>query len=159
MIYIFLIICLILDYIYPYFIPSFFNNLNLFYPMFTLTYIVFLYKKINNKKYNKLIIISGILYDLLFSYLFLFHLFLFILYFKILKVLDKYLELNIFIKIIILILFIFIYDLLLCILVYITNYNIVSLNDLIYKFSHSIIINILYFIWLIIIFDKKLIKK
>ena len=52
MIYIFLIICLIFDYIYPLFIPSFFNNLNLFYPMFTLTYLVFLYKKINKTVWN-----------------------------------------------------------------------------------------------------------
>ena len=159
MIYIFLIICLIFDYIYPLFIPSFFNNLNLFYPMFTLTYLVFLYKKINNKKYYKLIIISGILYDLLFSYLLLFHTVLFIFYYKILKKLDKFIELNIFIKILILIIFILIYDLLLFLLIYITDYNVVTINDLLYKFSHSIIINILYYIWLLIILDKKLIKK
>ena len=159
MIYLFLVICLLLDYLYPYFIPSFINNLSLFYPMFTLTYLVFLYKKINKKKYYKFILITGLLYDFLFSYLLLFHVCLFVFYYKIFVFIDKYIELNIFIKMIILILFIFLYDLLLFLLVYITSYNVVGINDLIYKVSHSIIINILYYIWLIIIFNKKLIKK
>ena len=158
MCYLFMIICLFLDYIYPFSIPSFFNKLNLFYPMFTLTYLVFLYKKISYKEYNKLIIITGILYDLLFSYLFLFNTLAFILFNKILKKIEKYFRLNIILQIIILIMFIVLYDSILFILVYISKYNNVNINDLVYKISHSIILNILYYFWLVIIFGNKRLK-
>ena len=159
MIYIFLFISIIFDYLYTFFIPSFFNNLNYFYPMFTLTYLVFIYNKIKIKKYLKLIIISGIIYDLLFSYLFLFHTILFYIYYKIINKINKYIEINIIIKLIILILFIFIYDGILFLLIYISKYNIVNFNNLIFKFSHSIIINIMFYIWLFIIFKNIRLKK
>ncbi len=158
MIYLFLIISILLDYFYPFFIPTFPNNLNYFYPMFTLTYLVFIYNKLNIKKYLKIIIISGIIYDLLFSYLFLFHTILFYIYYKIIKKINKYIENNIVINILTLILFIFIYDAILFLLIYISKYNIVNINNLLYKFKHSIIINILFYIWLIIMFKSKKIK-
>ena len=159
MIYLFLFISIILDYLFPYFIPSFFNKLSLFYPMFTLTYLVFIYNKINYKKYLKLIIIGGLLYDILFSYLFIFNTIIFYIFSKIMKKINKYIEFNNIIKILILLLFIFLYDLILFLLIYISKYNIVNINNLIYKYSHSIIINILFFIWLIIIFKNKSLKN
>ena len=159
MIYIFLFISIIFDYLYTFFIPSFFNNLNYFYPMFTLTYLVFIYNKIKIKKYLKIVIISSIIYDLLFSYLFLFHTILFYIYYKIINKINKYIEINIILKLIILILFIFIYDGILFLLIYISKYNIVNFNNLIFKFSHSIIINIMFYIWLFIIFQNISLKK
>ena len=159
MIYLFLFISIILDYLFPCFIPSFFNKLSLFYPMFTLTYLVFIYNKINYKKYLKLIIIGGLLYDILFSYLFIYNTIIFYIFSKIMKKINKYIEFNNIIKILILLLFIFLYDLILFLLIYISKYNIVNINNLIYKYSHSIIINILFFMWLIIIFKNKSLKN
>ena len=159
MIYIIAIICIILDYLIAFFIPNYFNNLNLFYPMLTLTFIIYLYKKINNKKYYKIVITSGIIYDLLFSYLFLFNTLVFILFAKIMIKIDKLIRYNIVVSIVMLILFIFLYDLILFGLVYISSYNSVTFNDLIYKFYNSLLLNIIFYVILTIIFNKKILNK
>lgn len=159
MIYILMIISISLDYLISYFIPNYFNNLNLFFPMLTLTYIVYLYKKINIKKYYKIVFITGIIYDLLFSYLFLFNSLVFLLFAKILTKIDKLIRYNIVISILMLIIFIFLYDLILFIIVYISSYNIITINDLFYKFIHSLILNIIFYLLLTIIINKRIISK
>ena len=68
-----IIITLLLDYLLIYFTSSNFNQITLFYPMLTLTLIVFLYKKVEIKKYFKIVFLIGFFYDILFSYLFLFN--------------------------------------------------------------------------------------
>ena len=153
MIILIVIIVILLDFLLSYFIPNYFNNLNYFYPMLTLTFLVYCYKK--NKNYNKIIIITGLIYDLLFSYIFLFNTLIFLLFSKILKKIDNLIRYNYLISIIVLILFIFLYDLILFILVYISGYDNINFNDLIYKFSHSLILNITFYILLTIIFYNK----
>ena len=151
--YIVFFITIILDFLMTYFIPSYFNNLNLFYPMLTLTLIVFMYNRIENKKYFRIIFISGFVYDLLFSYIFLFNSLIFLLFGKIIKKVDKLIRCNFLVKIVLLIIFIFLYDFILFILVKISNYSIVNFNDLLYKFKNSIIMNIGFYILLNIIFN------
>ncbi len=127
--------------------------------MLTLTLIVFLYNKIDNKKYLQTVFIIGLIYDLLFSYILLFNSLIFLLFAKIIKKIDKFIRCNYFISLILVIIFIFLYDLILFLLVKLSNYNIVTISDLIYKFKNSIILNISYFILLSIILKNIKFKK
>ncbi len=149
--YILILITIILDFLLTYFIPSYFNNLNLFYPMFTLTLVVFLYNKIDKNKYFKTIFIMGVIYDLLFSYIFLFNSLIFYLFGKIIEKVDKVIRCNFFVSLILVVVCIFLYDLILFMLVKISGYNLVMIGDLLYKFEHSIILNITFFVLLEII--------
>jgi len=159
MIYIIILIIIFLDYLISYFIPSYFNELNLFFPMLTLTFLVFYFKKNKTKNYLKTVFITGLIYDLLFSYIFLFNTLVFLLFGKILLKIDKLIRYNYVISLFMLIIFIFLYDLILFILVYISGYNVVTINDLIYKFSHSLILNIIFYFLITIIFNNKKILK
>ena len=154
-----ILITIFLDFIIIYFGNSYFNNINLFYPMLTLTLIVFLYNKVDFKKYFKTAFWIGFLYDLIFSYIFLFHALIFLLFAKIIKKVDKYIKCNLLVSIILVIIFIFIYDLVLFLLVKISNYNIVTLSDLFYKFRNSLLLNIIYFLLLNILFNGKSFKS
>ncbi len=147
--YIIIIITIILDYLLSYFIPSYFNNLTLFYPMLTLTLVIFLHNKTSN--YFKTIFIIGFIYDLLFSYIFLFNSLIFLLFGKLVKKIDKLIRTNYLVNILLVIVCIFLYDLILFMLVKLSNYNVVTLSDLFYKFKNSIILNVLYFSLLSII--------
>ncbi len=157
--YILIIITIILDALLSYFIPAYFNNLNFLFPMLTLTLIVFLYGKIKDKNFFKVVFLTGFIYDILFSYIFLFHSLIFLMFAKILKKINKYISYNLITNLIMVILFIFLYDLILFLLIYITRYNVVTFKDLVYKFSHSLILNLSFYLLLTIIFkSKKFIK-
>jgi len=158
MIYIVIIVCLFLDFILSYFLPSYFNQLNLFYPMLTLTFLIYYYQKKSNN-YIKIVIFTGILYDLFFSYICLFNVLMFLAISKILKKVDKLVRYNFFIGLIMLIFSIFLYDLVLFIIVYISEYNMVTFHDLIYKFSHSLLINIAFYLLLSIWNINRFFKK
>ena len=54
-----ILVTILLDFLISYFIPSYFNSLNLFYPMLTLTLVVFLYNKIDFKNYFKVVFFDG----------------------------------------------------------------------------------------------------
>ena len=102
-----IIITLLLDYLLIYFTSSNFNQITLFYPMLTLTLIVFLYKKVEIKKYFKIVFLIGLFYDILFSYLFLFNSLIFLLFAKIMKKIDKYIRWNLIVSLVSLIVFFF----------------------------------------------------
>lgn len=150
-----MIIILILDYLLIYYIPSYFSNLNLLYPMLTLVYIIFLYHKMPYKKYLKRVILIGFIYDLLFSYIFLFNTLLFLFLAKIMKKINRYIRYNMITDILFLIFFIFLYDFILFILVNITYYNKVNIGSLFYKFKNSIILNLIFY-FLLVFLDGKL---
>ena len=159
MLYLIILITISLDFLITYFIPSYFNNLNLFYPMLTLTLIVFLYQKVENKKYFQTVFITGLIYDFLFSYILLFNSLVFLMFAKIIKKVDKYIRCNFLVSLILLVICIFLYDLILFLLVRVSNYSIVTFNDLIYKFQNSLILNISFYILLNIIFKNKEFKS
>lgn len=149
-------IIIILDGLLVYFIPSYFNELNYFYPMLSITYLVFLYGY--SKKYLKTSFILGFIYDLLYSNIFLYNSLIFLLLGKINKKIFNYLQINLFNKIIILILNIIIYDSINFLIIYFSKYNYVLFNDLIYKILHSLLLNIL-FIIILYFFFKKILKR
>ena len=70
------LIVIILDGIIRYYFPGYFNKLNYFYPMLTISFIPFIY--LSRKNYYLLICLISIIYDLLYSNIFLYHLILFI---------------------------------------------------------------------------------
>ena len=149
-----IIITLLLDYLLIYFTSSNFNQITLFYPMLTLTLIVFLYKKEEIKKYFKIVFLIGLFYDILFSYLFLFNSLIFLLFAKIMKKIDKYIRWNLIVSLVLLIVFIFLYDFILFGLIYITGYQSVTFFDLWYKWYNSLLLNISFYLLLSIIFQN-----
>ena len=149
-----IIITLLLDYLLIYFTSSNFNQITLFYPMLTLTLIVFLYKKVEIKKYFKIVFLIGLFYDILFSYLFLFNSLIFLLFAKIMKKIDKYIRWNLIVSLVSLIVFIFLYDFILFGLIYLTGYQSVTFLNLWYKWYHSLLLNISFYLLLSIIFQN-----
>lgn len=160
MIYLLIFISILLDDLLIYFIPSYFNHLTLFYPMFTLTLIIFLYKKVENKKYFKLVFMIGFIYDLLFSYLFLFNSLIFFMFGKMMKKIDKFIQCNLVVNLTLVVFFIFLYDFILFGLVSISKYNLVTFSDFLYKFKSSLLLNLGFYLFLYLIFkDGKVLKN
>ena len=149
------VIMILLDGLILYFIPTYFNNLNYFYPMLLITLIPFLYHD-NLKDYYKLIFILGIIYDLLYTNIFLYNAILFLIIGKMnIKILNNYKD-NIIIYLILIIINIMFYDTIGFILVYLTNYQLVTIDDLLYKIIHSLILNIMSGIVYYFLFKKRL---
>ena len=146
-------IVLLLDGVIVYLIPSYFNNLNILYPMLTISLIPYLLNN-NIKDFYKFSFILGIIYDLLYSNIFLFNAFLFLLLSKIDVKILKYLKNNLLTYLFLIIINIIIYDLILFILVYITNYQTITLMDYLYKIENSIILNIIFGIFYYFILKK-----
>lgn len=147
------IIIIIFDGLLVYFIPSYFNELTYFYPMLTITFLVSIYGYCKN--YFKTSLFLGFVYDLLYSNIFLYNTLIFLLLSKINKKIFKYLQVNLFNKIIVLFFNIIIYDLINFLIVYFSKYNKIVFNDLIYKISHSLIINIMFIVIMNMLLKKR----
>ena len=147
------ILIIIIDGLLLHFIPTYFNEINYLYPMLSITYIVAIYSYSNN--YFKNAFIFGFIYDLLYSTIFFYNTLLFLLLAKVNKKIFNHIQNNLINKISILIINIIIYDTINFLIIYFYKYNLVSINDLIYKVLHSIPLNILS-LFLIIFLLKKL---
>ena len=144
------ILLVILDGIIVYYIPSYFNNISYLYPMLTISFIPFLIRK---KKHNiYLIIIIGLLYDLLYSNIFLYNVFIFCLLAYINNLISHYFKDSLLLFVSLGVINIVIYDTITFILVMITSYQTITLNDLLYKIENSILLNfmsiIFFYFWL-----------
>lgn len=133
-------------------------NISYFYPMFTISAIVYItnyYLHSNRKNYYLLILIIAIIYDtfVINNLIITVTLFEVIAFFNI--KLRKIFSSNLFNNIIFLILSIFIYDLAFHLLLVVVNYQQLSLNRVIYKVSHSLIINIIYMITMFLVLKRK----
>ena len=131
------LIAIILDGVISYLLPSYFNKINYFYPMFTISLIPFLSKS-NNKKNIIFIFIVGLIYNTLFSNIFLYHPLVFILLSKLDYLYLKVFKESIFSYIMLVFINIILYDSLYFVLIVLTNYQVVSINDLIYKIKYSL---------------------
>ena len=136
------IISLILDGVIVYFMPSYFNQINYFYPMLTISFLPFLYDS-NLKKYYRRCFILGIVYDLLYSNIFLFNAFLFLLMAKIDSKILKIYKNSFIIYFFLFLINLLLYDGTSFLLVLITKYQSVTVNHLIYKIVHSLPLNFL----------------
>ncbi len=134
---------IILDGLITYYIPSYFNNLNYLYPMLTISLIPFILKN-NLKDYYKIVFILGIIYDIFYSNIFLLNALVFLIIGRIdIKVLKLVKE-NIIIYLCLVILNIMIYDGIMFSLIYLTNYESITLYGYFYKVKNSIILNIIF---------------
>lgn len=136
------LLVIILDGILVYFIPSYFNKLSYFYPMLTVSLLPFLFRN-NLKDYYKLCFIIGVIYDLLYSNIFLYNAFLFLLLGKIDSKILKYFSDSFVLYFFVVFVNIVLYDSITFLLVFITSYQSVSFNDLIYKIKSSLLLNML----------------
>ena len=147
------VIVILLDGLLIHYIPSYYHNINYFYPMLTISLIPFLYYD-NIKDYYKFIFILGIIYDLFYSNLFLFNSLIFLLLnknnIKILKLMKNIILTYMFLVIINILL----YDLILFILTSLIS-NSFIINDYFYKISRSLLVNIIVSLGYFLIFKRK----
>ena len=148
------LLTIIMDGIMVYFIPAYYQQLNYFYPMLTISLIPFLYHG-NERKYYQDVFLLGIIYDLLFSNLLLFNAFIFLFLGKINYKTLKWLKNNCFSFLLLIIINIILYDLICFLLVLFTKYNNVSIMNLFYKIEHSLPLNILSGFWFYLYSKKK----
>ncbi len=141
-----MIISLLLDGLLTNYLPYLVNDLSYFTPLFTLIsiFIVYpLYRK-KEKEYFISIFILGFVYDLLFTNLLFFNAVLFVFIGFIIKYIIKNFELG-YIKIIIYVLLIVIfYESLTALFLGVFNIVPITIDRLIYKITHSLLLNIIY---------------
>lgn len=155
--YIVILISIILDIIFLNFYNYSYGYISWFYPMLTITSISFISKYYNLKnktKYFLVIIIFSIIYDILVIN----NLFLTIFLFLQIAYINIYLNsifpnslISIIIKALISLV---VYDVIFYIILVVINYYDFSINVLIYKISHSIILNLIYVSGLFLVLKK-----
>lgn len=146
------IISFILDGILSNFLP--YISLSLFTPLLTVTCIFLIYPFYKKKEFNYFITITilGALYDLFYTNLLFFNSLLFLLIGYITTLIYKNLDVSIVKLIIYIIGLIIVYETSTALIIYVFNLVPVTPNKVIYKISHSLILNVIYaeFIYLII---------
>ena len=129
------IISLILDLV----INKIISNKSIFLPLLSIISIIYIR---HDHKYYYKVLLLGLVYDILFSYIYFINV---IIFFIIGFLLNKILKRNELIYyIFISILVITIYQLLLYIFLYVLGYNSYSFNELLYIFYHYYLLNIIY---------------
>lgn len=139
-----LVISFIIDGILTNFLP--YIELSLFVPLLTLIsiFIIYPFYKKSETKYFLIVIIVGIIYDLFYTNLLFFNSLLFLLIAYLSKAIYKNLEISsiklpIYITIVIIT-----YELLTALILLIFNVVPITFSNVLYKISHSIILNIIY---------------
>ena len=139
-----LVISFIIDGILTNFLP--YIELSLFVPLLTLIsiFIIYPFYKKSETKYFLIVIIVGIIYDLFYTNLLFFNSLLFLLIAYLSKIIYKNLEISsiklpIYITIVIIT-----YELLTALILLIFNVVPITFSNVLYKISHSIILNIIY---------------
>ena len=143
-----IIVSLILELI----INKYINQNSLFIPLFLLISIIY----INKNKYYLKIFIIGVIYDLFFTPFYILNGVIYLIIGFINKVLFNYFNNKFIDYIIITIIDIFIYQIILYLLLLISNHINYNINELFFIIKHFFIINIIYSIILFLIKRKKL---
>lgn len=145
-----------IDGILTNFLPFMVGNLSIWTPMLTLTslFLIYSFYYKNEKKYYMLAFTTGIIYDLLYTnLLFLDAIFFLFLAFITTKI-YKNLKIGYGKLIIYMIGMISLYEILLALVIIIWNLVPISLPKLIYKITHSLLLNIIYAEILLLIINK-----
>lgn len=158
-----IIVSFILDGILTNFLPYMTNDLSLFTPLFTITctYLIYPFYKKKEKNFFITILILGIIYDLFYTNLLFFNAILFLLIGFITKLIHKNFE-NSTAKLILYIIFIIsIYEITTALIILFFNLVPITPYKILYKISHSLILNVIYaeLIYLIIKILPKKYKK
>lgn len=141
-----MIISLLLDGLLSNYLPYLVNDLSLFTPLFTLIsiFIIYPFYRKREKEYFIHIFILGIIYDLLYTNLLFFTGVIFVIVGLIIKFIIKNYELG-YLKILLyMVIIIVLYESITVFFLGIYNVIPISFNKLIYKISHSLIINLIY---------------
>ena len=158
-----LLISFLLDGILSNFLAFLPNDLSLFTPLLTLTSIVIIYPLYRKKetKFFTTIVILGLLYDLFYTNLLFFNAILFFICGLVIKFIYKYIDYSFFKIILITILIISIYESLTALIIIIFNLVPMTLTRLLYKISHSLLLNVIYasFWYVIVKFIPKKYKR
>lgn len=138
-------------------IPIYLKRNSYFLPLLTITTIYSIYPKYTKKEkyYFAMLIASGILYDLLYTNLLFFNAILFFTVGLISKYIHKNFSNNIFMQIIYITLIIISYELLIITILYIFKVIPITISKIIYKISHSLILNIIYGEILYLVLNQK----
>ena len=141
-----LIISLFFDGLLTNYLPYLINNLSLFTPLLTLTtiFIIYPYYRKKEKEYFITVFIVGIIYDLLYTNLLFFNAILFLFIALITRYIYKNYEVTYLKLLVYLILIIIIYESTTALLILTFNLVPITLNKLIYKIEHSILLNLIY---------------
>ena len=154
---IYLFISIILDIITSNIITTTYQNINYFFPMILVSSIPITYSLIKNKKiFLIILIILGLIYDLLYSDIFLINTYYFILYYLFLHVFYQNRKTNYFNIILISVLGFIIYDIYVFLILILLDYSYFEIEYLYYKIFHSFILNFLYVIISIIILKSRI---
>ena len=139
-----MIVSLILDGILSNFLP--YNELSLFTPLLTVVSIFLIYPFYKKKetKYFNILFILGILYDLFYTNLLFFNAAMFLIIGYVTKIIYKNLEISIIKLIIYLITVIIVYELATSTTIFIFNLVPITMTKVIYKITHSLLLNIIY---------------
>ena len=141
-----MIVSLIFDGILSNFLPFLVNDLSLFTPMFTVVsiFIIYPFYRKQEKKYFISLFILGIIYDLLYTNLLFFNGVLFVSIGALTRYIIKNFELS-YIKVILYTLVVIVfYESITAILLLIFNIVTITISSLLYKITHSLIINLIY---------------
>ena len=141
-----IIISLILDGILSNFLPYMVNDLSLFTPLLTIVSFIIIYPfyRKKRKQYFLMTFFVGIIYDLLYTNLLFFNALLFLAVSLFIHLIYKNLEVNYFNIIIYIVLIIIVYESIQYLIFIIFNLIPVDISKLIYKISHSLLLNIIY---------------
>lgn len=141
-----IVISLILDGLLTNYLPYTVGNLSLFTPLVTLISIFLIYPfyRKREKTYYISIIITGIIYDLLYTNLLFYNAILFLLIAFITKKIYKNFEVNYFNIILYTIILITIYESTQASLIIVFNLVPMTFSKLLYKIGHSLLLNIIY---------------
>lgn len=151
-----LIVSILLDGVLTNFLPYLVNDLSIFTPLLTVVSIFIIYP-LNRKKETKffiLIFIVGIIYDLLYTNLLFLNGLFFVLIALLSKVIYKNFETSYFKLIIYTILIIIVYESVYAGILFIYRVVPITFYKLIYKISHTLILNIIYTEILYLIINK-----
>ena len=141
-----LIISLILDGLLTNYLPYLVNDLSLFTPLLTVVTIFIIYPgfRKRERKYFITIFIVGLVYDLLYTNLLFFNALIFLVIAYLSKIIYKNYEVDCFKLIIYLIGIIISYEVLCASIFFIFDLVPITIDKLIYKITHSILLNIIY---------------
>ena len=139
-------ISVILDGLLTNYLPFLVNNLSYFTPLLTVVSIFIIYplNRKKEKKFYKIIFVTGIIYDLLYTNLLFLNSLLFLLITLVSKYIYKNFEITWFKLIIYTVIIITIYETSYASILFIFRVVPVTLNKLYYKISHTLILNIIY---------------
>lgn len=158
-----IIISLIFDGLLTNYLPYLVNDLSLFTPLFTVTilFLIYPFYRKNPKKYFIIAFIVGFIYDSFYTNLLFFNAIIFLIISIIAKYIYKNFEVSYLRLIIYIVIIITAYESLTGLILFLFRIVPVTPSKVLYKITHSLIINILYgeFIFLILNIIPKRFKK